>query len=64
VAVGSTALVCGRLIVGIKGYNPAEGMDVSLWCLLCVGSRLWDEMITRLEECVCLCVCVCVPNFV
>jgi hypothetical protein len=36
VAVRSKAYVCGRLITGIVGSNPAEGMDVSPLCLLCV----------------------------
>ena len=36
VAVLSKALVCGRLIAGIAGSNPAEGMDVRLLCLLCL----------------------------
>ena len=26
----------GRLIAGIAGSNPAEGMNVRLLCLLCV----------------------------
>jgi hypothetical protein len=32
----STASVCSRLIAGIAGSNPAEGMDVRLLCLMCV----------------------------
>jgi hypothetical protein len=28
------ALVCSRLIAGIAGSDPAEGMDVDLLCLL------------------------------
>ena len=30
------AYVSGRLIIGIAGHNPAEGMDVRLLCLVCV----------------------------
>ena len=48
------------------GSSPAEGMDVLLLCLwCCVGSGLYDELITRSEEsyrvsvCVCVCVIVC-----
>jgi len=37
-------------------------------CVCCVGSGLYDELITRLEEsyrvCVCVCVCVCVKSCV
>ena len=33
VAVRSKAYVCGRLITGIVGSNPAEGVDVHLLCL-------------------------------
>jgi hypothetical protein len=36
VAVRSKAWVWSRLIAGITGSNPVEGMDVSLWCLFCV----------------------------
>ena len=32
----STASVCGCLIAGMAGSNPAEGMDVLLLCFLCV----------------------------
>jgi len=28
--------VCGRLVTGLAGSNPAEGMGVRLLCLLCV----------------------------
>jgi hypothetical protein len=34
-AARSKALVCSRLIAGIEGSNPAEGMDVRFLCLLC-----------------------------
>ena len=36
VAGRSKAWVCCRSIAGIASSNPAEGMDVSLLCLLCV----------------------------
>jgi hypothetical protein len=36
VAVLSKEWVCSRLIAGIVGSNPAEGMDVCLLCFLCV----------------------------
>jgi len=35
-AVRSKTHVFGRLIAGIVGSNPAEGMDVCLLCLLSV----------------------------
>jgi hypothetical protein len=38
VAERSKALVCGRLVAGIAGSNPAEGMDMSLLCLYVVFS--------------------------
>jgi hypothetical protein len=54
VAALSKALVCGRLVAGIAGSNPAKGMDICLLCvyilLSCVGRGLWDGLITRLEE--------------
>jgi hypothetical protein len=31
----SKAQVYSRLIVGIAGSNPAQGMDVGILCLLC-----------------------------
>jgi hypothetical protein len=37
VAVRYKAYVCGRLIAGIPGSNPGEGI-VRLYCLLCVVS--------------------------
>ena len=36
VAVLSKASVLSRLIAGIPGSNPAEGMHILLMCLLCV----------------------------
>ena len=35
VAMPSKAYICGRSIVEIGGSNPAEGMDVRFWYLLC-----------------------------
>jgi hypothetical protein len=49
----SKAWVCGRLLAGIAGSNPAEGMDV-VFCaymlLSCVGRGLCDGLITRQKE--------------
>jgi hypothetical protein len=43
-----------RLVAGIAGSNPAEGMDFCLLCLYvvlcCVGRDLCDGLITRPEE--------------
>jgi hypothetical protein len=51
VAVWSKTYVCGRAIAGITGWNPAEGMDVSvLFVVRSVGSVRCDELITRSEE--------------
>jgi hypothetical protein len=59
VAVLYTAHVYSRLNAGTGGSNTAEGMDIRLLCLLlfCVGSGLYDELITRTEVCVFLIVC-------
>jgi len=50
----SKVYVCGRLVAGMAGSNPAEGMDVSLVCLYvvlsCVGRGLCNGLITRPEE--------------
>lgn len=35
VVMRSLDQVCSRLIAGIAGANPSEGMDVRLSCLLC-----------------------------
>jgi hypothetical protein len=63
VAARSNALVCGRLVAGITGSNPARGMDICLLCLYlvlsCVGRGLCDGMITRPEESYRVSVCVC-----
>jgi hypothetical protein len=37
-AVRSKAWVCGRLLAGIMGSNPSEGMDFCLWGVLYVVS--------------------------
>jgi hypothetical protein len=54
VAARSKAWVCGRLVAGIPGTKPAEGMDVCLLylnvVLSCVGTGLCDGLITRPEE--------------
>jgi hypothetical protein len=46
--------VCGRLVAGISGSNPSEGMDVCLLCLYvvlsCVGIDLCDGLITSPKE--------------
>jgi hypothetical protein len=36
-AVLSKAHICDRSIAGLAGWNPAEGIDVRLLCLLCVS---------------------------
>jgi hypothetical protein len=54
VAARSKAYVCGRLVAGVAGSDPAEDMDVRLLCLYvvlsCVGRGLCDGLITRPEE--------------
>jgi len=37
VAVFPEAWVCGRWLAGIAGSDPAGGMDVCVWLVLCVG---------------------------
>jgi hypothetical protein len=53
----------GRLVSGIAGSNPAEGMDVCLLCLYdvlsCVGRCLCDGLITRPEESYRVSNCIC-----
>jgi hypothetical protein len=44
-----------RLVAGVAGSNPAEGMDVCLLCVYvvlscCVGIGLCDGLVTRPEE--------------
>jgi hypothetical protein len=62
VSARSKAQVCGRLVAGITGSNPDEGMDVCLLCLYvvlsCVGRGLCDGLITRPEESYRVSVCV------
>jgi hypothetical protein len=62
-AAWSNALVCGRLVAGVAGLNPARGMDVCVLCvyvmLSCVGRGLCcDGLITRPEESYRVSVCV------
>jgi hypothetical protein len=63
VTARSKRKVCGRLVAGVAGSNPAEGMDVCLLCfyvvLSCAGRGLCDGMITRPEESYRVSVCVC-----
>jgi hypothetical protein len=50
-AVRSNPQVCGRLTDGIADANPAEGMEVPLFLVVCcVGSGLCNRLITRSEE--------------
>jgi hypothetical protein len=53
VAALSKAEVCGRLVAGVMGSNPAWGMDICLLCLYvvlsCVGRGFCDGLITRPE---------------
>ena len=50
--------VFGHLITGIAVSNTTEGMNVHVVC--CVGSGLFDELITCPAESHCtLCMCVC-----
>jgi hypothetical protein len=39
VAARSKVYVCGSLVAGVAGLNPAEGMDVCLLCLYVVLCR-------------------------
>jgi hypothetical protein len=63
VAERSKEWVCGCLLAGIGGSNPAGAwMSVCCDCLLSVRG-LCDGLITRPGDscrvCVCVCVCVC-----
>jgi hypothetical protein len=71
VAARSKGWVCGRLLAGIAGSNPARAwMSVRCECCLLSIRGLCDGLITRPGEsyrvCVCMyvyvymCVCVCV----
>jgi hypothetical protein len=63
---GSMALVGGASLAGTAGSNPAERMDVCVFCECCVssGRSLSDatEHLPRkvLPGVVCLSVCLCV----
>jgi hypothetical protein len=60
VAVRSKVQVCGRLVSGVLGSNPARDMGVCLLCLLsCVGRGLCDGLITRPEESYSVSNCMC-----
>ena len=63
-AVWYAASVGGRLISGVAGSNPAEGLDVCLLCLLCVGwvasSATGCSLAQKESYRLCVCVCVCV----
>jgi hypothetical protein len=59
VTAPSKAWLCGRLLAGIVGSNPARGMYVSCECCMLSGIGLCDGLIPR-PECVCVCVRVCV----
>jgi hypothetical protein len=63
VAVRSETENCSRFIAYISGSNPADGMDVRLSCLLCVGMegplRRADQSFVVVLPFVCVCVCAC-----
>jgi hypothetical protein len=54
VAARPKAYVCGRLVAGVAGSNPARGMDACLLCLYvvlsCVGRGLCDGLFTHPEK--------------
>ena len=50
VAARSKAWVCGRLLVGIAGSNPAGGMDVCCDYYVLSGRGLCDGPIPRPEK--------------
>jgi hypothetical protein len=62
VATRSKTYVCGRLVAGVAGSNPARGIDVCILCLYivlsCVDRGLCDGLITRPEESYRVSVCV------
>jgi hypothetical protein len=35
VAIRPTVQICGRLVTRIGVWNPADGINVRVWCLLC-----------------------------
>ena len=55
-------MVCGRLTAAIAGSNPAEGMDVRLFCLFCVmhvvASFIGDKLCVSVCDIVSLGPCV------
>jgi hypothetical protein len=55
ILVAARFKACGRLVAGMVGSNPSEGMGVCLFCsyvvLSCVGRGFCDGLITRPEEC-------------
>jgi hypothetical protein len=64
VTVRFKTYVCGRLVAGIAGSNPAVGTYIRCVFVVCwVVSGLCEEVITRPGEsylkCVCLCLCLC-----
>ena len=61
-ATRSKACVCGHSIAGIVGSNPAEDMDIRLFCFVvcCVGSGHCDGLITPPEEFYRMCMSNCV----
>ena len=50
VAERPKAWVCGRLLAGTVGSNPAGRMDVCRDCCVLSSRGLCDELINRLEE--------------
>jgi len=62
VAAPGGRVVCSRLVAGITGSNPAEGIDVRLLCVLCRERllRYADHSSRGVLPGVCVCVCVCV----
>jgi hypothetical protein len=58
VAVRSKTNICSLSIVGIAGSNPAECMDVLLFCLLFVAKVAASATSSEPAECLCVCLCV------
>ena len=62
------AWVCGRLLAGIVGSNPAGDVIVCLlWvCVLLVEISATSRSLVRISrtQCVCVCVCLCVCVYV
>ena len=61
VAAQSKAWVCGHLLAGIVGSNPASGMDICCECCVLSGRGLCDRLITSPGKSYRVC-CVCVCN--